>query len=387
MKSFAWGIASASYQSEDSITDKNDPNYFEVDWDLFAQAGRLREPRGMATYSWSEVDRDIEAIKSLNLSHYRFGIEWARIEPQPGKFNDEALSQYVNLAKRLKAEGITPIVCLWHFNFPSWLTNLKDPSLHGWFHPDAPKYWELYVKRVLKAFGEDVIHWMPQNEPNTYAFLGYLLGLFPPGQRGSFKNFRAFMEKAAKFYNDSADWIHQASPKNLVISVQNIIYWKKSPLDFNSFFWEQSQVYNFLHLDLVKDKTDIMGFNYYFKLWAHLITGPRTNDPEGMRYAIKAVHDRYKMPIWITENGMQEKGDEKRPEYFRSHIGVMQDCIKEGIPVEAYFAWCLVDNFEWCQGYRERFGLFTMDPKTRKLTPKGSAKVFGDIVRSSSGAK
>ncbi len=382
MKPFAWGIASASYQSEDPIVDESDPNYFEVDWDLFYRAGKIKEPRGMATYSWSESKRDLDAIEGLGVSHYRFGLEWARIEPSPGRFNEEALRAYVELAREIKRRGITPVVCLWHFNFPSWLTDLANPGRHGWFHPSIREAWPRYVSKVLAAFGDEVIHWMPQNEPNAHAFVGYVVGWFPPGRTLSFKSFNRFMERAAECYNEAADLIHAANAKNLVISVQNIVFWKKSLFDVTGFYWRQAEAYNFLHLDLVHAKTDILGFNYYFKLSAFLIPGPRTTNPKGMACALETLYARYLKPLWVTENGMQEKGDRKRPKYIRDHVGEVLKTRARGIPVDGYFYWCLIDNFEWCQGYKEKFGLFSMDPATRALIPKGSAKVFADLVKS-----
>lgn len=378
---FIWGIASAPYQTEDSPTDPQHPEYFQTDWDLFEKAGRLREGRGQATYSWTEIERDLAAIESLNVSHYRFGVEWARIEPQPGVYNEAALQKYVELARRLKARGITPIVCLWHFSFPSWLTDLKNPDRHGWFHPLMESHWKPYVSRVLKAFGSEVTLWMPQNEPNAYALCGYLLGFFPPGRYGGFQSFRHFMRKAADFYIQAADLIHAASPQHKCISVQNIVYYKKSWLDVGGIFWQLGLDYNFLHLDLVHRHSDIIGFNYYFQLTAALIPGPRTNNPEGLKWALDEIHRRYKKTMWITENGMQEPGDEKRPQYLRDHIDVTLEARRRGLPIEAYFAWCLIDNFEWSQGYREKFGLFRMDPTTRQITPKGSARLYAEIVK------
>lgn len=380
MNDFIWGIASASYQTEDPISDTRHPYYFEVDWDLFYKAGRIREPRGMATYSWSEVDRDLDAIQSLGVSHYRFGLEWARIEPTPGRYNEEALNAYVELARKIRKRGMTPVVCLWHFNFPSWLTNLEDPTRHGWFHKNIEPAWNRYVERVLEAFGDEVRHWMPQNEPNAYAFMGYVIGMFPPGKRASFDQFQKFMERAAYFYGLAADRLRARG--HLCISVQNVIYWKKSWLDVTGFFWKQAEAYNFLHLDLVAPKSDIIGFNYYFKLSAFLIPGPRTVRPQGLTWALDEMARRYPgKPIWITENGMQEKGDKKRPDYIRDHVGLTLEARKRGVPVEAYFYWCLIDNFEWCQGYRERFGLFRMNPETRQLERKASADVYANLVR------
>jgi beta-glucosidase len=376
---FIWGIASASYQTEDSPQSSSDPEYFEVEWDLFYQKGKIAQKRAEATHSWSKMDRDIEALELLGVNYYRFGIEWARVEPKPGQYNLAALDKYLEYAIELKNKGITPVVCLWHFNFPGWLTNLENPLQHGWFHPEFEQHWVAYTKLVLDKFKGHVIHWMPQNEPNAYAFVGHLLGMFPPGQRASFKNFNLSMEKAAYFYNLAADIIHETDPDNLCISVQNIIYWQKSVFDFNGFFWKQAQNYNFLHLDLIHKKTDIIGFNYYFKLNAFLIPGARTTNPEGMSYAIKALAERYLKPLWITENGYQEKGDSKRRQYLKDHIGEVLAARDEGLPVDAYFCWCLIDNFEWCMGYKEKFGLFRMN-ENLSLSPKESAHLYRDII-------
>jgi beta-glucosidase len=380
MKPFAWGIASASYQSEDPAVSEGSPEYFEVDWDVFYKAGKIKQPRGNATYSWTETARDIAAIKSLGLTHYRFGIEWARVEPKPGQFNEAALNKYVELAKELKRQGLTPVVCLWHFNFPDWLTDLDKPEAHGWFHPLMNEAWPRYVRKVLEAFGDTVTQWMPQNEPNAYAFMGYVVGWFPPGRSLAFQTFQRFMTEAARYYNQSADLIHQASPANKVITVQNIVYWKKSLLDLTGFYWRQAEAYNYLHLDLVHEKSDVIGFNYYFKLSAFLVPGPRTINPKGMAHAIETLYARYKKPLCITENGMQEPKDKLRPRYIREHVAEVLKARQSGLPVEGYYYWCLIDNFEWCQGYKEKFGLFTMDPQTRRLTPKPSAHVLREIV-------
>ena len=118
---FWWGISSSAFQTEDRGERPDSPNYFRTDWDLFADAKRVPPKGDNAEFSWSHFDRDLEALKQIGVNHYRFSIEWARVEPQPGRYNEAAIRRYVDMARKLKAAGIEPVVTLWHFTFPSWL--------------------------------------------------------------------------------------------------------------------------------------------------------------------------------------------------------------------------------------------------------------------------
>ncbi len=117
---FWWGTSTASFQNEDRGVSKDSPYYFKTDWDVFAEEGHI-PPRGDdATFSWTHFDQDVEVLKKIGVNHYRFGIEWGRVEPKPGVFNEAAIQQYVSMARKLKAAGIEPVVTLWHFTFPDW---------------------------------------------------------------------------------------------------------------------------------------------------------------------------------------------------------------------------------------------------------------------------
>ena len=124
---FAWGISTASYQYEDPAVKPGDRDYFYSDWDILIEQGKA-PAKGNALYSWTHFDKDLEALKKIGVTHYRFSISWPRVEPQPGVYNDEAIRGYVEMARRLKAAGIEPVICLWHFTFPSWLYDKRKPG-------------------------------------------------------------------------------------------------------------------------------------------------------------------------------------------------------------------------------------------------------------------
>lgn len=112
---FWWGTSTASYQNEDRAVTPGSPSYFKTDWDVFAEEGRIPARGEKATFSWTHFERDLRTLRQLGVNHYRFGIEWARVEPQRGVYNEAAIQQYVRMARKLKAAGIEPIVTLWHF--------------------------------------------------------------------------------------------------------------------------------------------------------------------------------------------------------------------------------------------------------------------------------
>ena len=109
---FWWGVSTSSYQIEDVAVAKEDPNFFKTDWDLFYDEGKLKEPKGDSVFSYTEYKRDIQKIKEMGMTHYRFGIEWARVEPKMGTYNLQALAHYKEIALELKKNNITPIICL-----------------------------------------------------------------------------------------------------------------------------------------------------------------------------------------------------------------------------------------------------------------------------------
>jgi beta-glucosidase len=117
---FAWGISTSSYQYEDPDVAKGTSGYFYTDWDIMVDEGGAPK-KGNALYSWSHFKKDLDALRKIGVTHYRFSVEWARVEPEPGRYNEKAVAGYARMARLLKESGIEPVVCIWHFTFPDWL--------------------------------------------------------------------------------------------------------------------------------------------------------------------------------------------------------------------------------------------------------------------------
>ena len=147
---FAWGISTSSLQYENKAVQPGEKNYYVRDWDLLVDQKKAPVV-GNALFTWSDFDKDLAALKKIGVTHYRFSIEWARVEPHPGQYNEAAIQGYVTMCRKLREAGIQPVVTIWHFTFPAWLTDAKDSSKTNWLHPMARERWNLYVKKIVSA--------------------------------------------------------------------------------------------------------------------------------------------------------------------------------------------------------------------------------------------
>lgn len=391
---FAWGISTSSYQYEDPDVKPGTPEYFSTDWDILVSQGKAPE-KGNALYTWSHFDKDLEALKEIGVTHYRFSLEWARIEPKPGVYNEEALRRYVGMARKLKAAGIEPVVCLWHFTFPDWLYDRRKPGRSNWLHPDFAPRWQAYVGKVVRAMGPQVRYYAPQNEPNGQITTAYIGGMWPPAQLLNFSNYNKAIDSSAAAFRDAAAIIRRENPDALVLTVEALPWWKRSPLHVFSWFWNFMQHTNFDHLDRVYETADIIGFNYYYSQVAGpvsmLLIGTHHGkhytemgwdiDPDALYKQIAFVGDRYGKPIMITENGIATADDNQRITYLEEHIDALARAMNDGHDVRGYFHWSLADNYEWHWGYKATFGLAHMNPETFVRELKPSARVYRGIIQ------
>jgi beta-glucosidase len=392
---FAWGISTSSYQYENPDVLPQESHYFTTDWDAFVKGGRA-PAKGKALYSWTEFDKDLAALKKIGVSHYRFSLSWARIEPQPGKFNEEAIEGYVAMARKLKEAGIEPVVCLWHFTFPGWLYDPKKPKQSNWLHPEVRRRWLAYLEKVLPRLAPYTNYFAPQNEPNGQITTAYLAGQWPPAMLLAFGTYRKAIDASAGMFRDAALLIKKVKPTAKVLSVEALPCWERSPLDPGGLFYNTMTHGNIDHLDRIWDVCDIVGINYYYSQKASPISflaeryrrgsnysmmGWRIN-PEGLYKEIRRVGDRYGKPMMITENGIATDDDPKRELYMQNHIAAVGRAIQAGYDVRGYFSWSLADNYEWHYGYNAFFGLSHMDPATHSRILKPSALSFRKIIRS-----
>lgn len=385
---FWWGVSTSGYQTEDKGYSPDDPRYFKTDWDLYIERGDA-PARGEGTYSYSEFDADLQLLKSIGVNHYRFGVEWARVEPQPGVYNQEAIDHYVNMARKIRAAGIEPVACLWHFTFPDWLTDFDHPGRSHWLHPDSAQSWRDYVTKMTSALAPYVRIYAPQNEPNGMMPLSYLGAYWPPSTLLATSAYSRTMRECIRQFREAADIIRAARPDALVMSIEALPWWKRNFIgDPLSTVYNTMQRIAWDHLDGIHDTCDLIGFNYYYSQNATFMDflyrggGEKGSnytqmgwviDPESFYNLIMTVQKRYRKPMVVMENGIGTLNEQKKIKYLRDHINQMRRAMADGADVRGYFAWTLVDNYEWHEGYKANFGLAIMDPdtKTRNLEPSG----------------
>ncbi|MBX9743274.1 MAG: family 1 glycosylhydrolase [Chthoniobacterales bacterium] len=388
-QTFWWGVSTAPFQNEDRGYPKDSPWYFKTDWDRYAEEGVVPLRGDEAVFSWSEFDRDLQALQQLGVNHFRFGVEWARIEPRPGIINHQALAQYVTMARKLKAAGIEPIVTLWHFTFPDWLYKTHDKAHSNFCHPDVEAAWHAHVQRVAHAMAPYVKIYVPQNEPNGALQLGWIAGHWPPGLLLHPFSYKKAMKTAAAMFRDAAATLRKERPDAIVMGIYSLPECTRSfTHDPTALIYNIYQRQNYDHLDMVADTCDIIGVNYYYSKSSSIHElllrsgGERSSlytqmgweiNPEGLYRVLCSVNDRYHKPIVISENGIATQSAQKAIAFFRNHIAQMRRAINDGVDVRGYFPWTLVDNYEWTEGWKGQFGLFFYDKKTheRHITPAG----------------
>jgi beta-glucosidase len=400
-RGFLWGTATAAHQVEGFNTNNNW-------WAWEQQPGHILngDKSGAACDWWGGRWRDdFDRAAASGQNAHRFSVEWSRIQPVPDKWEESALDRYREMARSLAERGMTPLVTLHHFSDPLWLTEMG-----GWENEKAVDYFVPFVRKVVEALQEYVNLWVTLNEPNGLCVYGYLEGLFPPGKKDTKAYLRA-LTNLARAHALAYHAIHTVQPTarvGLSIHYRDLVPEKSnSPLDrfaaglssrmFNDFFphaaQEGSLQFPFWsrRLPEAKGTQDFLGLNYYTRdMVSFNLTKPGelfndrsnptgvlmsegnfiANVPQGMYRAIKWGL-KFKIPIIITENGIEDSQDVLRPRYLIEHLHQVWRAVNLNFPVKGYFHWTLVDNFEWERGWTQRFGLWELDPDTqsRKKPP------------------
>ena len=390
-KNFYWGAATASHQVEGN--NHNDWTEWEKSEKrvkdlkssgLVGKHGLDNFISGRSADHYNKYKEDFKLAKELGHNATRFSIEWSRIEPEEGKFNQKAIDHYKDVIKTLKELDIEPFVTLWHWPIPIWL---RDKG--GLKSSEMPKYFVRYAKKVVEALGDDVKFWIVLNEPEVNAGMGYMLGIWPPQKKNILQYFRVTynLMKAHKLtYKE----VKKINPKAQVgIAKQNVSFSLKRDTPVNriirclaNFYW------NHVWLCSLKKYQDFIGLNHYF----HCVVdyGLYKNDfkivndlgweiwPTSLYECLKDLK-KYNTPVYITENGLADAKDEKRTWFIYEMLKGVHKAIEEGIDVKGYLHWSLMDNFEWAEGYWPRFGLIEIDYDTLERKPRKSAYFYRDI--------
>ena len=378
---FRWGVATAAHQIEGANT-ANDWWEFENRPD----SGVL-EPSGAACDSWNRWPEDHDLVSGLGVDDYRFSVEWSRIEPEEGRFSDEALDHYVQMCEDLAGRGIGAVVTFHHFTTPRWVTDRG-----GWEKPDTADLFAAFCERAAARLGPVMSRACTLNEPNIVSLMGWGLGVFPPGKR-EIESVDTVNAVLVDSHRKAVDAIRRNAPGVPVGLTLSMSEW--TAVDGGE---ERLQRYRARMEDVFLAATegdDFVGVQTYsrVRVGPDGLLGPQDGVPvlpmgyEFWPQALEATLRRAwqftggRVPLMVTENGIGTDDDAQRVPYVRDALAGVLRALADGIEVEGYTYWSLLDNFEWALGYGPKFGLHSVDRSTFERTPKPSAAWFREVVR------
>jgi beta-glucosidase len=387
-KEFYWGAATSSHQVEGGnyddwtewemknakIKSQNAQLRSWPDYILNKYPNPLQEENyisGRACDHYHKFEEDFNVAQSLGHNAHRFSIEWSRIEPEEGKFNEKEIAHYQRVVNSLHQHGLEPFVTLWHWTIPVWF---RDKG--GWLNKDASKYFERYVEKVLRSL-KAVKFWITLNEPNVYTICSFLNGSWPPQNKSIFKYFKV-LKNLARAHKNAYKIIKETDPAARVGIAKNNSYFKNIP--GGNYFRNQ------YFLRKIKKEQDFIGLNYYKSLLFPKKDLPLSDlgwriYPKGIYYVLKDLK-KYNLPVYVTENGLADVRDEKREKFIKDHLRWIHQAIQGGVDVRGYFYWSLLDNFEWDKGFWPRFGLVAIDYRTMERKIRQSALEYTKICKS-----
>jgi beta-glucosidase len=396
---FLWGTAISAYQSEGNNTNTDSWLVENIEPTVF------KERSGDACDSYHRYAEDLMLAASLGFNSYRFGIEWARIEPSPGKFSNAELDHYASVLEACRARGLKPLVTFSHFSVPLWFA-----ARGGFEAADSPELFAAFCSKAAEHLGEYMHLATTFNEAN----IQLLLQVMP--QPAAFRERANAMIAAAarasgspRFsklaYADSAvttpllQEAHRRGyaaikkarptlPVGLTLTTQDI-----QPVGADSLADQYRDRLYGDWLGVAREHADFIGVQPYTRLLvdAHGLVAPPAGTeitgagyefyPQAVANVIRWAHRVIGKPIFVTENGIATDDDARRIAFIDQALAGVRQCLDEGIPVHSYLYWSLLDNYEWTSGYSQRFGLVAVDRETFKRTLKSSARHLGAIAR------
>ena len=393
---FLWGAATSAYQVEG--------NNVHSDWWPWEKASG-KVPSGQACRHYELYEQDFDLVKELGHNAHRLSVEWARIEPEEGRFSDQELQHYVAVIQSLRRRGIEPVVTLHHFTNPIWFSRQG-----GWEDKRSVDRFLRYCDVVVRALSPQVHYWITINEPTIYFSHSYLLGVWPPQSRSFFQTW-AVHDHLATAHVEAYRLIQQVYkdlglPRPAVSLSQHVSAVVPCRPDVRNKFAAglRDHWYNFEFLDRIMQKKtmDFVGLNYYsrnlvdVKSWRISSLMMETCQeghhtlkknslgwdiyPEGLCEVLIKLK-RYGLPVMVTENGICTADDGQRWEFLSQHLENIHRAMEQGVSVSGYLYWSLLDNFEWDKGFAPRFGLIDVDYQTYERRVRSSARKFARVCQ------
>jgi len=389
-ENFLWGTATASHQVEGGA--KNDWSGWEKKNSrlLAARAEKIWKKwqqdkfpemfdennyiSGNACDHYTRFEEDFDLAKEGGHNAHRFSVEWSRVEPEEGKFDEKEIEHYQKVILALKKRGIEPMITLWHFTLPNWLAGKG-----GWGNPEAPEHFVRYAEKIAQSL-DSVKLWITLNEPDIYILNAYQRGIWPPGKKKRWSS-KIILRNLIESHKSAYSAIHRLDSGAQVGIAKNNIYFTGWPVSFFA-----DRLWNRQILSRIGKCQDFIGLNYYFHRNFFGNENKEVSDlnweiyPEGVHHILKDLK-KYNFPIYVTENGLADADDSRREKFIRDHLFWIQKAIQEGADVRGYFHWSLLDNFEWDKGFWPRFGLIAVDRKTLERKPRKSFYAYQKIIK------
>ena len=441
---FVWGVASSAYQVEGRSRDFGSGKTI---WDTFTEEGHILD--GYTAEDGADhinhYKEDYALMRELGVKAYRFSLNWTRILPNgTGEVNREAIVLYRDMIEEMKKNGITPYLTMYHWEFPQ---ALQDRG--GWVNEDVVEWFGEYAKVVAENFSDICEHFITLNEPQCFVGLGHLSGVHAPGQRLPYKEVFQIAHNALRAHGLAVKQLRKYACRPIQIgyaptcgvaypatdkpediaAAREYYFTQNNPMDNWTWnvAWFSDPVFlghypedglkkykEYLpeitaeDMELISQPLDFMGQNIYngFMIRAGADGKPEFVErpagfpktaaqwpvtPECLYWGLKFLYERYRLPLYVTENGMSchdniardgRVHDEDRITFLDRYISAVQKVVDEGADIRGYFLWTFLDNFEWDKGYTERFGIVYVDFQTKERIPKDSAYWYKEVMES-----
>ena len=441
-KNFAWGAATASYQIEGGAkADGKGPSV----WDMMCRRSDAiwMNQNGSVTcdhyHRWRE---DVALMKEIGLGAYRMSVCWPRVLPDgTGKVNAKGLAFYDRLVDALLEAGVTPYITLFHWDYPHALF-----CRGGWLNRDSADWFADYAKVLAERLGDRVKNWITLNEPQCFVGLGHSTGTHAPGLRLPWAEVLRVGHHAMLAHGRAVQVLRAAGGRSYAIgyapvgvckypatarpadvraarqaifsevpqSPWNNAWWMdpvikgQYPADGLKLYKDQMDFVRPGDLKIISTPIDFLGLNIYAGGEVKAGPGGKPVDvpmpdgkaqthfnwfvnPEVLEWSTRFYYERYRKPIILTENGMSNTDwvsldgkvhDPQRIDFVARYLQALKRAIDAGVDVRGYFQWSLMDNFEWAEGYKQRFGMIHVDYPTGRRTLKDSARWYGEVIRS-----
>lgn len=442
-KDFVWGAATSSYRIEGTGRDFGKGQNI---WDVFTkEPGRVYEGHtgDIACDHYHRFREDVAYMKELGLKGYRFSIDWSRVLPEgTGKVNEKGIDFYNALIDELLEQGIEPYITLYHWELP-----YEIYKRGGWMNPEIVEWFGQYARLVAERFSDRVKYFFTLNEPQCFVGLGFLQGCHAPGVKAPLRDTFEMAHNALKAHGRAVQMLRAYGKQNVQIGyapTSGMCYPEKEtpkdieaarkalfalPDDLSNWTWNVSwwsdpvilgkypeegmkkyekylPVITDEDMKLISQPIDFYGQNIYNGRCIRMGTDGRPEEvrrpagfpktatnwpvtPEALYWGPKFLYERYRKPIYITENGMachdtvSQDGkvhDPNRIDFLARYLKNLKRAAEE-IDIRGYFQWSLMDNFEWDKGYAERFGIIYVDFETQERIWKDSAYWYRDLIR------